>query len=86
MPTAPYGSWASPVSSALVASGGSYAVHRGTVLFSNFGDQRLYRQDPDAEPAWSPDGVLHFISDSSGWWNLYLAGDGRAEPVAIRSL
>lgn len=23
------------------------------------------------QPTWSPDGVLHFISDRSGWWNLY---------------
>ena len=23
------------------------------------------------QPEWSPDGVLHFISDRSGWWNLY---------------
>jgi dipeptidyl aminopeptidase/acylaminoacyl peptidase len=23
------------------------------------------------QPVWSADGVLHFISDSSGWWNLY---------------
>ena len=22
-------------------------------------------------PAWSPDGILHVISDRSGWWNLY---------------
>lgn len=23
------------------------------------------------QPTWSPDGVLHFVSDRSGWWNLY---------------
>ena len=23
------------------------------------------------QPEWSPAGVLHFISDRSGWWNLY---------------
>ncbi|MBP89334.1 MAG: peptidase [Planctomycetaceae bacterium] len=23
------------------------------------------------QPLWSPDGVLYFISDRSGWWNLY---------------
>lgn len=23
------------------------------------------------QPAWSPDGVLHCVSDQSGWWNLY---------------
>jgi dipeptidyl aminopeptidase/acylaminoacyl peptidase len=23
------------------------------------------------QPTWSPAGVLHFVSDRSGWWNLY---------------
>ncbi|MBD1911797.1 MULTISPECIES: S9 family peptidase [unclassified Leptolyngbya] len=23
------------------------------------------------QPSWSPDGVLHFVSDRTGWWNLY---------------
>jgi dipeptidyl aminopeptidase/acylaminoacyl peptidase len=23
------------------------------------------------QPEWSPGGVLHFVSDKSGWWNLY---------------
>ena len=23
------------------------------------------------QPEWSPDGRLHFVSDRSGWWNLY---------------
>ncbi|QMU67119.1 S9 family peptidase [Streptacidiphilus sp. P02-A3a] len=23
------------------------------------------------EPAWGPDGTLHFLSDRTGWWNLY---------------
>ncbi|WP_317203138.1 S9 family peptidase [Janthinobacterium sp.] len=28
------------------------------------------------QPEWSPAGVLHFVSDRSGWWNLYhLRGD-----------
>src|SRR5713101_5291499 len=25
---------------------------------------------------WSPDGVLHFVSDRTGWWNLYRWQDG----------
>ncbi len=36
-----------------------------------------------AQPDWSPDGVLHLLSDRSGWWNLYRLVDGpRLEPVA----
>ncbi len=30
--------------------GGAYGVHGGTVFFSNFEDQRLYRQDPGGDP------------------------------------
>ena len=30
------------------------------------------------QPEWSPDGVLHFSSDRTGWWNLYR---GDYEPV-----
>jgi dipeptidyl aminopeptidase/acylaminoacyl peptidase len=30
------------------------------------------------QPEWSVDGVLHFISDRSGWWNLYRLRDGPA--------
>jgi dipeptidyl aminopeptidase/acylaminoacyl peptidase len=29
-----------------------------------------------SEPAWRPDGSLTFISDRSGWWNLYRSSDG----------
>lgn len=33
------------------------------------------------QPEWSPDGVLHFVSDRTGWWNLCrLVGD-RVEPL-----
>ena len=28
------------------------------------------------QPEWSPRGVLHFVSDRSGWWNLYRLMDG----------
>lgn len=28
------------------------------------------------QPEWSPDGRLHFVSDRSGWWNLYCWQDG----------
>lgn len=33
------------------------------------------------QPKWSPGGVLHFVSDRTGWWNLYrLTSDG-IEPL-----
>ena len=33
-------------------------------------------QESICQPEWSPAGVLHFVSDRSGWWNLYrLHGD-----------
>ena len=34
------------------------------------------------QPEWSPDGTLHFVSDRSGWWNIYrAAGDASIECV-----
>ena len=34
------------------------------------------------QPGWSPDGQLYFVSDRTGWWNLYRLGrDGAAEKV-----
>ena len=33
------------------------------------------------QPEWSPDGELYFVSDRNGWWNLYRARGGAAEPV-----
>ena len=37
-----------------------------------------------AQPRWAPDGSLVFVSDRSGWWNLYRwrPGMARAEPLA----
>jgi dipeptidyl aminopeptidase/acylaminoacyl peptidase len=32
------------------------------------------------QPEWSPDGVLHFVSDRTGWWNFYrVNSDGAVE-------
>jgi dipeptidyl aminopeptidase/acylaminoacyl peptidase len=39
-----------------------------------------------AQPLWSPDGVLHFISDRSGWWNLYRHGGGGAAQGATKAI
>jgi dipeptidyl aminopeptidase/acylaminoacyl peptidase len=35
------------------------------------------------QPEWSPDGILHFVSDRSGWWNLYrVHADGSVQALA----
>ncbi|HEX8956452.1 MAG TPA: S9 family peptidase [Burkholderiaceae bacterium] len=33
------------------------------------------------QPEYSKSGVLHFVSDRSGWWNLYREGAGTIEPL-----
>ena len=53
---------------------------------ASFGDARLSGErlvaggpaEAIVQPEWSPDGVLHFSSDRTGWWNLYR---GDYEPV-----
>ncbi len=48
---------------------------RNSVLIAGSMDESIF------QPQWSPDGVLHFVSDRSGWWNIYRWIDGRVEPV-----
>jgi dipeptidyl aminopeptidase/acylaminoacyl peptidase len=33
------------------------------------------------QPEWGPDGRLYFISDRTGWWNLYTERSGRIVPI-----
>ncbi len=33
------------------------------------------------EPSFSPDGVLHFVSDKTGWWNIYRYHDHKIESL-----
>lgn len=47
--------------------------------------ERVPGADDDSifQPEWSPGGVLHFVSDRSGWWNLYSWRPGsEPEPLA----
>ncbi|HYG12392.1 MAG TPA: hypothetical protein VD835_20805, partial [Pyrinomonadaceae bacterium] len=37
------------------------------------------RDESIFQPEWSPDGRLHYVSDRSGWWNLYRAGESPGE-------
>ena len=56
-----------------------------------FGDDGLLRETqrvaggPDEsifQPEWSPEGRLYFVSDRSGWWNLFRVNDsGSTEPI-----
>ncbi|NJP10284.1 MAG: S9 family peptidase [Leptolyngbyaceae cyanobacterium RU_5_1] len=40
------------------------------------------------QPEWSPDGVLYFVSDRTGWWNLYrwIPQNGQGEQGGIEPL
>jgi dipeptidyl aminopeptidase/acylaminoacyl peptidase len=33
------------------------------------------------QPLWSPEGVLHFVNDPNGWWNLYAEEDGEVRAL-----
>ncbi len=39
------------------------------------------REESIFQPHWSPDGVLHFASDRTGWWNVYRLGADGVEAV-----
>ncbi len=34
------------------------------------------------QPEWSPDGALHFVSDRTGWWNVYAMRQGGVRSLA----
>lgn len=37
------------------------------------------------QPEWSPDGTLHFVSDRTGWWNIYRCRNWMSEVVLLKS-
>lgn len=39
------------------------------------------RSESIFQPEWSPGGVLHFVSDRTGWWNLYRLRNGAVEAL-----
>ena len=50
----------------------------------SLGERMLVAGGPEEsifQPEWSPDGVLHFVSDRTGYWNLYRLGKGLVEPL-----
>ncbi|WP_036171120.1 prolyl oligopeptidase family serine peptidase [Massilia sp. 9096] len=36
------------------------------------------------QPEWSPDGLLYFVSDRSGWWNIHRYDHGVVHPVCVK--
>ncbi len=48
---------------------------RNSTLVAGAMDESIF------QPQWSPDGVLHFVSDRTGWWNIYRYVDGSVEQV-----
>lgn len=37
------------------------------------------------QPEWSPNGVLYFVSDRSGWWNIHRYEHGVVHPVCTKA-
>ncbi len=33
------------------------------------------------QPEWSPQGILYYVSDRNGWWNIYMSVEGKVEAV-----
>jgi dipeptidyl aminopeptidase/acylaminoacyl peptidase len=50
----------------------------GQTLVAGGGTESIF------QPAWSPAGELHFVSDATGWWNLYRQRDGWIGPLYER--
>ncbi|MEW6126486.1 MAG: prolyl oligopeptidase family serine peptidase [Acidobacteriota bacterium] len=49
--------------------------------FAKWGCVAGGKSDSIFQPEWSPAGVLHFVSDQTGWWNLYRIVNGKTEPL-----
>ena len=43
------------------------------------------RAESISQPRWSPDGRLHFVSDRTGWWNLYVDDGAGGRALAPRA-
>jgi dipeptidyl aminopeptidase/acylaminoacyl peptidase len=65
------------------------ALHVGTPGSDGIAGLQVVAGGPDSpsesvlEPVWDTDGTLYFLSDRSGFWNLYRWRGGRVEPVMV---
>ncbi len=39
------------------------------------------RSESVFQPEWSPDGILHFVAESTGWWNIYRWKNDKVEAL-----
>ncbi len=60
-----------------IASDGSLSGER--LVAGRDGEESIW------QPGWSPTGELHFVSDRSGWWNLYREHGGEQQPLHAES-
>ena len=55
--------------------GGDSSVDNARQVAGRAGEESIF------QPAWSPAGDLHFVSDRTGWWNLYRERDGHVHAL-----
>lgn len=57
---------------------GEMGTAEGTAMVAGGLEESIF------QPEWSPDGTLYFVSDRSGWWNLYRLIEEWPEPLCPR--
>ncbi|HNB54657.1 MAG TPA: hypothetical protein PK530_22100, partial [Anaerolineales bacterium] len=71
--------------------GGAYCVHQGTVYFSNFADQRLYRVRPGENPvAVTAEGPLRFadgvVTKDGQWMYCVVEDHSQSDQQAVNAI
>ena len=59
----------------IAGDGSAVAVLRDAHKVAGGSDESI------VQPGWSPDGTLYFVSDRTGWWNLYRLRAGAIETI-----
>lgn len=64
-----------------VAKVGASGLSDVVAIAGRHADESSSRRSEESvlEPAWAADGTLYYISDRTGWWNLYRWKSGRSE-------
>jgi dienelactone hydrolase len=59
----------------------AHVLAHGTLQASSAVEGEPGGSESICQPEWGPDGLLYFISDRTGWWNLYRVVDGETQPM-----